>query len=169
MRGEKTKARNKYSPGISPRKHGFFINLWSKTKTPLQRDLDSTLVARSALGKVGQEVGDIIPRMPVQTRPQPFLIQIMRDQTDAPAKNKQAVENTHVQIVFGLFGAEGAAIAHQIYEANGDATVDVEDEIVLLGRRDGFNRDGVVQHFAAGEALLDKLLDQLDAEIRVVA
>ena len=83
----------------------------------------------------------------------------MRNQTNAPAQHEQSVKNTHVQIVFGFLRTEGAAIPHQIYKADCDTAINVENEVVLLGGSDGLDSDGVVEHLAAGEALLDELFD----------
>lgn len=93
----------------------------------------------------------------------------MCDETDAPPQDEQSIKHAHLQVVFGLLGAKGAAIAHEVDEADGDAAVDVEDEVVFLGGGDGFDGDGVVEHFAAGESLLDEFFDKLNAEIGVVA
>ncbi len=93
----------------------------------------------------------------------------MRNQSDASSQHKKAVENAHVQVVLRLLRAERPAVAHQVHETDGHAPVHVENKIILLRRRNGFDRDGVVQHFTAGEALLDEFFDQLDPEIGIVA
>lgn len=105
--------------------------------------------------------------MSVQAGPQPLLVEVMRDETDTPAEHEETVEDTHAEVVFGLLGAKGTAVAEEIDEADGNAAVDVEDEVVLLGRGHRLDGDGVVEHLAAGEALLDELFDKLDTEIRV--
>jgi len=107
--------------------------------------------------------------MPVQASAEALLIQVMSDETDAAAQNEQPVQDTHLEVVFCLLGAEGSAVAHQINEADRYTSIDVEDQVVLLGRGDGLHRDGVVEHLAGWEALLDKLLDKLDPQIGVVA
>ena len=138
----------------------------------LQRNLHASLTARNTTSsalEVRKEVSDIIPWMTVQTGSQTLLIEVMGDQTDASAQDEESVQDTHVQVVFGFFGAEGAAVAHEIHEADGDAAVDIEDEIIFFGRGHGFDGDSIVEHFAAGEALLDEIFDQLHAEIGIVA
>ena len=107
--------------------------------------------------------------MPVQTSPQPLLVKEMGNQTDTPAEHEQTVEHTHLQVVLGLLGAEGTAVAHQINEADSHASVHIQDEVVLLGRCHRLNRKRIVQHLAAGEVLLDELLYELHTEIGVVA
>ena len=136
---------------------------------PLHLHLDTALRARRARLQRRKEVGDIIPRMSVQASAQPLLIEVMGDETDGAAEDEQTVQDTHLEVVLRLLGAEGAAVAHQIHEAHGDGTVNVEDQVVLLGGGDALDGEGVVEHLAAGEALLDELLDELDAEIGVVA
>lgn len=97
--------------------------------------------------------------MSIQTGPQTLLVKVMRDQTDTPSKHEQAVEDTHVHVVFGFLGAEGTAIPHQINEADSDAAIDVENEIVLLRCSDSLDSNSIVEHLAAGKALLDELFD----------
>ena len=106
--------------------------------------------------------------MPVKARPQTFLIQEMRNQADAPAQHEQSIEHPHVQVVFGFLWGESAAVAKQVDEADGNAAVDVEDEVVLFGGGDGFDGDGVIEEFGVGEIFMDKVFDKLDTEIGVL-
>ena len=122
----------------------------------------------TGLLQAGQQVGDVVPRMAIQASAQSLLVEVMGNQTDASAQDEQTVEHAHVEVILGLLGAEGTAVAHQIDEADGDAAVDVEDQIVFLGSGDGLDSQSIVEHLAAGEALLDELLDELDTQIRVV-
>lgn len=126
-------------------------------------------MTRRALTHLRKEVGDIIPRMPVQPSPETLLIQEMRNQTNTPTEYEQSVEDAHFEVVFGFLGGEGAAVAEQVDEAYGDAAVDVEDEVVLFGRCDGFNGDGVVEEGGGGEVGLAEFFDERDAEVGVVA
>ena len=135
----------------------------------LQIDLNTTFTTGCTLGKAGQQVGDVVPRMPVQTGAQSLLVQEMGNQTDAATQDEESVEDTHLQVVFCFLGAESAAVAHQVDEADRDSTVNVEDEIVLLGGGHGFDGNGVIQKLVAWEVLLDELLDELDTQIGVVA
>lgn len=136
----------------------------------LHGDFDSALIAwRSWLAQAWQQVGDIVPRMPIQASAKTLLIQVMSNQTDTSAQHEKTIQNTHVEIIFGLFSAECAAVAHQVDEADSDTAVDVEDQIILLARGDCLNSDSVIQHLAAWEALLDEFLDELDTEIGIVA
>lgn len=105
--------------------------------------------------------------MPVKTGAQSLLVEVMGNQTNAASENEQAVENTHAEVVLSLFRGEGAAVAEEVDEADSDTTVNVQDEVVLLGGGDGLHSDGVIEEFVGGEVLRDKLFDELDTEIRV--
>ena len=138
--------------------------------TNLHRDLYSSLVTwRTLLTQARQQVGDIIPRMSIQASAETFLIQVMGNETDASAQHEETVQHTHVEVIFGFFGAEGTAVAHEVHEADSYTTVDVQDQVVFLAGGDGLDGDSVIKHLAAGEALLDEFFDELDTEIRVVA
>lgn len=106
--------------------------------------------------------------MSVQTGTETLLVEVVGNQTNATAENEETVENTHSHVVFDLFAGEGTTAAHEIHKADRNATVDVQNEVVLLGSGHRFDGNGVVEQFAAGEVLLDELFDQLHTEIRVV-
>lgn len=107
--------------------------------------------------------------MSVQASPQALLVKIMSNQANAPSQHKQSVQNAHIHVIFGLLGTESTAVAHQINEADCNTTINVQNEVILLGRSDGLHSNGIVQHFAVWEALLDEFFDQLHAKIRIVA
>lgn len=121
------------------------------------------------MGERGEQVRDVVPGVPVQAGPQPLLVEEVGNETDASAEHEQTVENTHLKVVLGLFGRKGTAVAEEINEADSNASVHVENEVVLLGRRHRLNGEGVVEQFGAREVLLNVLLDELDTEIRVVS
>ena len=80
----------------------------------LQADLDTPLIAwgTGAAGcQVGEQISNIVPRMPIQTGPQSLLIQVMRNQTNTSSENEKAIENSHVEIILGFLRGESAAIA----------------------------------------------------------
>lgn len=137
--------------------------------TLLNIDLNPPLITRRTTPQLRKQVGDIIPRMPIQPRPQPLLVQEMRNQPNTPAQHEEAVEHAHLQVLLGLLGGEGAAVAQQVDEADGDAAVDVEDQVVLFGGRDGLDGDGVVEELGAGEVVLAEFFDEGDAQVGVVA
>lgn len=135
----------------------------------LQADLNTTFRTRcTALLQGRQEVGDVVPRMPVETGPQPLLVEEMGNQTNRTTEHEQTVEDTHLQVVLGLLVGERATVANKVDKADSDATIDVKDEVVLLGCCDTLDSQSVVEQLCAGEVLLDILLDELDTEIGVV-
>lgn len=107
--------------------------------------------------------------MPIQPGPQPLLIQEMRNQTNAPAEHEKTIQHAHLEIVLRLLLTEGAAVAQQIDEADRDAPVHVEDQIVLFRRRDRFHGEGVVEEFGRREVRLHVGFYEFDAEVGVVA
>lgn len=107
--------------------------------------------------------------MPIQASPQAFLVQVMRNQTNASAQYEQTVQDTHAEVVFRFFLAECSTIAEQVDEADGHASIHVEDQVVFLRGRDRLNSNSVVKHVAFGEVGLYKVLDEFHPEIGVVA
>jgi len=107
--------------------------------------------------------------MPVQTGPQAFLVEVVRNKTDGPTKDEETVEDTVFKVVFGFLGREGTAVADKIDEADGDASINIQDQIVLLTGGDGLDGKSVVKELVRREVLEHVVLDQLDAEIGVVS
>jgi len=105
----------------------------------------------------------------VQAGAQALLVEVVGDEADGAAEDEEAVEDAHLEVVLGLFGGEGAAVAHEVDEADGDAAVDVQDQVVLFGRRHRLDGDGVVEELGRGEVGLAVLLHERDAEVGVVA
>lgn len=132
----------------------------------LQADLNTTLSTASLQG--GQEVRDVVPRMPVKTGPQPLLVKEMGNQTDTSAKDEETVEHTHLQIVLSLLGGESTTVADEVDKADGNAAINVKDKVILLGSCHGLDRESVVEQLGAWKVLLDVLFDKLDTEIGVV-
>lgn len=133
-----------------------------------QLDLDTTLGTRSTLREGGKQVGDVVPWVTVQTSAQSLLVQVVGNETNATAQHEQTVQDTHLQVVLGLLGGESARVAEQVNEADRDTAVDVEDEVVLLGRGHRLDGYGIVEQLVGGEVLGHVFLDELDTQIRVV-
>lgn len=106
--------------------------------------------------------------MPVETSPQPLLVEEVSNQTNRTTEHEETVEDTHAEVVLSLLRGESTAVAHEVDEADSNATINVEDKVVLLGRGHTLDRKSVVEELSAGEVLLDELLDELDTEIGVV-
>lgn len=115
-----------------------------------------------------EQICNVIPRVAVQTGAQSLLVEVVRNETDAAAKHEQAVEDAHLHVVLNFLAREGTAVAQHVNEADGNATVDVQNEVVLLRRRHCLNGNSIVEQLGAGEVLLGELLDQLDTKVRVV-
>jgi hypothetical protein len=100
----------------------------------LQANFNTTLGTwRTTSLQRGQEVGDVVPGMPVETSAQPLLVKEMGNETDASAKNEETIEDTHLQVVLSLLLGEGTTVADKVNEADSDAAVNVENQVVLLG------------------------------------
>lgn len=129
----------------------------------LESDLHPALVSWRIALEVGEKISDIVPRMSVQTSPQPLLIEIMGNQTNGTTENEEAVENTHLpimsagllyellesinypHIVFSLLGRESTTVSNQVNEADSNTSIDVEDQVIFLAGGDGLDGKGVVQ------------------------
>lgn len=136
----------------------------------LQANLDTTLSTwRTTLLQGGQEVGDVVPRMSVETSPQPLLVEEVGNQTDRATKHEETVEDTHLQVVLSLLVGESTTVADEINKADSNAAIDVEDKVILLRSCDGFDGEGVIEQLCAREVLLNVLFDELDTEIGIVA
>lgn len=105
--------------------------------------------------------------MSVKAGSQSLLVKEMSNQANAAPKNEKSVEDTHVQVVLSFFRRKGATVTEEIDEADGDTTIDVEDEVVLLGGGDCLNGDSVVEEFVGGKVLHDEFFDKLDTEIGI--
>ena len=112
---------------------------------------------------------DIVPWMSVETGAQSLLVEEMGNKTNAATENEKTVENTHLKVVLGLFGGEGATVAEQVDEADGDTSINVQDQVVLLAGSDGLNGLGVVEKGGVWEVLVNVLLDKRHTQVRVVA
>ena len=111
---------------------------------------------------------DIVGRVAVQWCSQPLLIQVVSNETDTPSKNEQAIESSDLNVLIGFFRSECTRVTEQVDEADGNAAVNIQDECILLRGCDLLNSEGIIQKTVAGEVLRHVLLDELDAQIRVV-
>jgi hypothetical protein len=134
----------------------------------LEADLDTTFGTWSSLGDVGEEVGDVVPRVTVQASAESLLVKVVSNKTNATSEDEETVQDTHSEVVLGLFSGESTRVAEQVDEANSNTSVNVEDKVILLGGCDGLNSNGVVEELVGGEVLCHVFLNQLDTEIGVV-
>lgn len=107
--------------------------------------------------------------MTVETSAQSLLVEEMGNKTDRTTEDEQTVEDTHLEVVLTLLVGESTAVADKVDEGDSNGTVNVENQVVLLGSGDGLDGQGVVEEGSAGEVGLDVLLDERDTEIGVVA
>ena len=54
---------------------------------------------------------------------------MVTDETNATAKNEETVESSDLDVLVSLLGSERTTVAEEINEANGDTSVDVQDEL----------------------------------------
>lgn len=98
----------------------------------LNVDFDTALRAWNTLLDGREQIGDVVPRVAVQTGTQSLLVQVVGNETNATAEHKQTVQHTHLQVVLSLLGREGARVTEQVHEADGHGAINVEDQVVLL-------------------------------------
>jgi hypothetical protein len=131
--------------------------------------VDFNTALRATLLEGGEKVCDVVPRMSVETSAQSLLVEVVGNQTHAASEDEESVQDAHLHVVLSLLSGESTAVAHEVHEADSNATIDVKDEVVLLGGCHSLNGNGVVEQLGAREVLLDVFLDEFDTEIRVVA
>jgi hypothetical protein len=98
-----------------------------------------------------------------------LLVQEVGNETNGTTQDEKTIENADGQVLLGLLGRERSTLSEQVNEADGNATIDVQDQVVFLRGGDGLNGNSVVKQLVGGEVLEHKVLDQLDAQIGVVA
>lgn len=125
--------------------------------------------------------------MTVERSLQPLLIEVVTNETNATTENKEAVESTNLDVLVSFLWSESTTVTEQVDEANGNATVDVEDELeedrystnddkneviathcIFLGSGHFLDGEGIVEQAVAREVFVHVLLDELDTEIGVV-
>lgn len=67
--------------------------------------------------------------MTVQRCTQPLLVKMVTNETDASTEHEQPVQRADLDVLVRLFGREGTGVAEEVDEANGNAAVDVENEL----------------------------------------
>lgn len=153
----------------------------------LESDLHPTLVSRRITLEVREEVSDIVPRVSVQTSPQSLLIEIMRNQTNRTPENEEAVKDTHLpvmlaghwtsywspinypHVVFSFLSRKSTTVSNQVNEADGNTSINIENQVILFASGDGLDSKGIVQKLVRWKSLKDKFLDKLNTQIRVIS
>jgi hypothetical protein len=58
------------------------LGIFSSLLPGLNGHLNTALIAWCRALEVGEQVGNVVPRMSVQTSPQPLLVKVVRNETD---------------------------------------------------------------------------------------
>jgi hypothetical protein len=56
----------------------------------------------------------------------------MGNETDTSAKNEETVEDTHLEVILSLLASERPTVTDEVNEADSDAAVNVENQVILL-------------------------------------
>lgn len=98
---------------------------------------------------------DVVRRVTVQRSAETLLVKMVTDETDATSENEETIEGTdlkdtsvgittipsnetNLDVLLSLLGGEGTAIPEKINEADGDATINIQDELSgIMSRRRG--------------------------------
>ena len=120
------------------------------------------------LHDIGHGDEDVIGGVAIQWSAETLLVEMVADEADAAPEDEESVESANTDVLVCLFSAKGAAVSQEVDEADGNATIDVENEGILLGGGDFLDRKSVVEQRVAGEVLANVVLDELDAQIGVV-
>ena len=67
--------------------------------------------------------------MAVERCTQALLVEVVADETDGATEDEEAVQGANLNVLVRLLGRECAGVAQQVDEADGDAAVNVEDEL----------------------------------------
>mmetsp|Transcript_13165 Transcript_13165/g.52746 ORF Transcript_13165/g.52746 Transcript_13165/m.52746 type:complete len:1108 (+) Transcript_13165:373-3696(+) len=114
------------------------------------------------------DVGDVVPGVAVEGLFEALLVEVVADEADGAAEDEEAVEAAVGDELVGFLDGEGAAVPEEIDEADGDAAVDVEDEVRALGGRDLFDAEREVEGRGLGEVFFGEVLDDDDAHVGVL-
>jgi hypothetical protein len=88
---------------------------------------------------------DVVSGVTVEWCAEPLLVEVVTDETDRAPEDEQAVEGADLDVLVRLLGRERARVAEKVDEAHGNATVNVQDERVLLRGRDLLDCECVVE------------------------
>lgn len=97
-----------------------------------------------------------------------FVTNQLTNEAYTSAKDKETVDGPDFDVLLRLFPREAPAIPEHIDKGTSDNSIDVENEIGLLGRRDLLDFQRVQHQGLGGETLEDVFLDQLDSHVRIV-
>jgi hypothetical protein len=87
------------------------------------------LAQHSRLAQVRDVDEDVVCRVTVQRCTQPLLVKVVTDETNASSEDEQPVQGADLDVFICFFGCEGTRVAKEVDEADGNATVDVKNEL----------------------------------------
>ena len=93
----------------------------------------------------------------------------MGNETNRTAQNEEAVQNTHAEVVLCLLRRESAAVSEKVNKADGNASVNIQDQVILLGSGDSLDSDRIIEQLVRSEVLRHEFLNKLHSEIGVVS
>ena len=87
------------------------------------------LAQHARLAHVGHVDEDVVCGVAVQRCTQALLVEVVADEANGATEDEEAVQGADLDVLVRLLGREGAGVAQQVDEADGDAAIDVEDEL----------------------------------------
>jgi len=115
----------------------------------------------------GEVDEDIVRGVSVQGLLEQLLVEEVTDETGRSSENEQTVESSTLQVVGSLLLGESTGSLQQVAERDGNGTIDVQDQRVLLGAGDRLDAEGIVEGRGGREVLLDIVDDEDDSQVRV--
>eukprot|EP01137_Pigoraptor_chileana_P036093 Opistho-2@31092 len=116
---------------------------------------------------LGEDIRNVVPRVAVETLLEPLLVKVVANKSNSAAKNKQSVQEAHLQVLVGLLECEASARAEEVDHAHGNAAVDIEDQIRLLGCGDQFHLACKVEQGGRVKVLAAEVANNVDTHIGV--
>jgi len=104
--------------------------------------------------RVLAHVANVVPRVAVERLLEALLVEVVADEADRAAEDKEAVQHTALDVLVRLVAREGARAAEQVYEGAANRAVHVEDEVALLARRQLLDLERVLEHRRVREVVL---------------
>lgn len=73
---------------------------------------------------------DVVRGVAVQRRAEALLVEVVPDEPDAAPKYEQTVKRADLDVLVRLIRGERSTVTEQVDKADGDATIDVQDELM---------------------------------------
>lgn len=105
--------------------------------------------------------------MTIQPLLQPLLIQIMSNESNTTTQHKQPIQCPNLYVLGRFFRCKRPRMSQQIHKQDTYGPIHVQNKIILLLRGDVLDLEGVVQEGRGGKALMRKVHQDTNTEIRV--